>query len=118
MVEVKKLKIEGITCAMCVKSIEKRLQKLEGIESYSVNIIDNTALIKYNDKQIKIDDIITEIEKLGYKVIYYKEKSKKEIKKLYYSFLGIFLSLLMMISMNNHSLHHSLKYIYPIITIL
>ncbi len=39
MVEVKKLKIEGITCAMCVKSIEKRLQKLEGIESYSVILL-------------------------------------------------------------------------------
>lgn len=118
MVEITKFKIDGITCSMCIKSIEKKLSKLNGIENYNINIVDNTAYIKYNKEIIKPETIIDEIEKIGYKVAFYQDENLKNRKKFYISLLGIMVSFVMMFGM--HYLHHNsiVKIIFPLITFI
>lgn len=118
MIEITKFKIDGITCSMCIKSIEKKLSKLDGIENYNINIVDNTAFIKYNKNVINPEKIIEEIEKIGYKVIFYQDDNLKNRKKLYISLIGILVSFVMMFGM--HFLHHNIiaKIMFPLITFI
>ncbi|MGE4571512.1 MAG: heavy metal translocating P-type ATPase [Candidatus Izemoplasmatales bacterium] len=60
------MKIKGITCANCVQTIEKALLKTEGIESSKVNMLQNTALISYDQDRISINDIKKVIQSAGY----------------------------------------------------
>jgi len=84
------LKISGMTCASCSAKIERKLNKLEGIENVNVNLIAEKATFEYNESKLKLNDIINMVQGLGYgaeveeNVNSDKEKQKreKEIKKL------------------------------------
>lgn len=84
------LKISGMTCAACSAKIEKKLSKHEGIENANVNLLAEKATFDYDDKKIKIKDVIKTIENLGYGAVKEedtspdkdKEKREKEIKRL------------------------------------
>ena len=61
------LDIEGMTCASCVASVEKGLGTLAGIEGLNINLLNEKAHLTYDPKLIKSQDIIDQIDKLGYK---------------------------------------------------
>ncbi|MBM7409201.1 heavy metal translocating P-type ATPase [Methanococcus maripaludis] len=64
-----KLKISGMTCAVCVKTIEKSVSKMDGVESIVVNLLDESAVINFDEKIVSIEDIGIKIERLGYEVL-------------------------------------------------
>jgi len=84
------LKISGMTCAACAAKIEKKLSKQEGVENANVNLLAEKATFDYDDKKVKIKDIIKVVEDLGYGAVKEedtnpdtdKEKREKEIKRL------------------------------------
>ncbi|MEQ6389554.1 heavy metal translocating P-type ATPase [Bacillaceae bacterium S4-13-58] len=61
------LGITGMTCAACSSRIEKVLNKMDGVEA-QVNLTMEKATVKYDDTQVKVDDIKNKIEKIGYGV--------------------------------------------------
>lgn len=70
--EIKNLKdievdIEGISCQSCVNRIEKKVGKLQGVDSVSVNLATFKGNIKYDPDRIKLSEIIAAINKLGFK---------------------------------------------------
>jgi Cu+-exporting ATPase len=64
-----KLKISGMTCAVCVKTIEKSVSKMDGVESIVVNLLDESTVINFDEKLVSIEDIGIKIERLGYEVL-------------------------------------------------
>lgn len=60
------LDIEGMTCAACVRAVERGISKLNGIEDVSVNLTTEKASIKYNPEIVRISDIKSAVEKAGY----------------------------------------------------
>src|SRR5437868_2380075 len=46
------LPIEGMTCASCVRRVEKALAKLPGVESVAVNLATEQATVKYNPAMV------------------------------------------------------------------
>lgn len=44
--------IQGMTCASCVKSIERHLVTLEGVYSSNVSLLTNKALVEYDAQKI------------------------------------------------------------------
>ncbi len=58
--------LEGITCAACVWLNERHLIQLTGVRSVNVNYGSQRARICWNDKQIKLSQILAEINKIGY----------------------------------------------------
>ena len=58
--------LEGITCAACVWLNERHLTQLIGVRSVNVNYGSQRARICWNDKQIKLSQILAEINKIGY----------------------------------------------------
>ncbi len=65
----KSLKIQGMTCASCAKSVEKAAQKLQGVERASVNFATEKLSITFDDSLVSVKEIQTAVEKAGYKAI-------------------------------------------------
>ena len=60
------LKVGGMTCAMCVKTIEETLSALVGVINVNVNLGSEKAYVTYNPKMISIQDMKKAIEEVGY----------------------------------------------------
>ena len=58
--------LEGITCAACVWLNERHLSQLVGVRSVNVNYGSQRARVRWNDNQIKLSQILAEINKIGY----------------------------------------------------
>lgn len=84
------LKISGMTCAACSARIEKRLNRLDGVESAVVNLATERANIEYDSAKVNSAELIKTIEALGYKAEKIenvskdkeKEQREKEIRRL------------------------------------
>ena len=61
------LKIEGMTCSACSNGLEKYLNKQEGIENASVNLVMANALIEYDENKLELKQIETFVKKAGFK---------------------------------------------------
>jgi Cu+-exporting ATPase len=70
-----KLHIKGMTCTSCSQTIESTLKKMEGVDFAGVNLVDKTALIKYNPARLNIGKIKEAIRKTGYEAF----ESKPEL---------------------------------------
>ena len=62
------LNVEGMTCASCSARIEKVLNKLDGVENASLNLMAKKAIIEYDPEKVKVEDFIKAIEKSGFSV--------------------------------------------------
>ncbi len=63
------LKVGGMTCATCVKTIENSLQKLDGIVSVNVNLGAEKAYVIYNPRVLSVVDMKISIENAGYQYL-------------------------------------------------
>jgi len=59
------LPIEGMTCASCATRIEKRLNKLEGVEA-TVNYATENAAVTFDPARVAPEDLIAAVEAAGY----------------------------------------------------
>ncbi|MGB3346094.1 MAG: heavy metal translocating P-type ATPase [Candidatus Humimicrobiia bacterium] len=62
-------KITGMTCATCVRTIEKSVSKLDGVIDVKLNLGNETGMVEYEPKKLKIYDIEKAITDVGYRVI-------------------------------------------------
>ena len=60
------LDIGGMTCASCVRRIEKALLKLDGVADARVNLATEVASITYAPHLIQLDDLTGAVTKAGY----------------------------------------------------
>ncbi|MBZ9624751.1 heavy metal translocating P-type ATPase [Clostridium sp. FP2] len=104
----KTLKIEGMTCAACAKTIERVIKKLPGVVETNVNFATEKLNISFEPTRVRTSDIKKAIEKAGYKacedesnVDIDREKKEKEIKALWNRFIisAVFAVPLLLIAM-------------------
>ncbi|MBT2728014.1 copper-translocating P-type ATPase [Bacillus sp. ISL-75] len=69
--------ISGMTCTACANKIEKRLNKLNGVQTATVNFALESALVEYNPDEVSVSDMKEAINKLGYR-LEQKQESKGE----------------------------------------
>ena len=60
--------IEGMTCAACVRRVEKRVSSIEGVEQVAVNLATERMQVSFDPATINEDGIATTVEKAGYGV--------------------------------------------------
>ncbi|XP_061089587.1 copper-transporting ATPase 1 [Conger conger] len=65
--EVVKMHIEGMVCHSCVKTIEGKIGKLQGIQKIKVSLESQEATVLYQTHLITLDDIILQIGLAGFK---------------------------------------------------
>lgn len=60
--------VSGMTCAACANRVEKRLNKLEGVNGATVNVALESATVDFNPDEINVNEMKSAITKLGYKL--------------------------------------------------
>ena len=61
--------VEGMTCATCALTMEKALEKLEGIHQVSVNLANETVSLDYDKSILSYADLERAVEQAGYQLI-------------------------------------------------
>jgi Cu+-exporting ATPase len=59
------LALEGMTCASCASRIERKLNKLEGVEA-TVNYATEQATVRFDPARVALEDLIGSVEAIGY----------------------------------------------------
>ncbi|MFI8200685.1 heavy metal translocating P-type ATPase, partial [Streptomyces sp. NPDC085942] len=59
------LAIGGMTCASCAARIEKKLNRMDGVEA-TVNYATEKAKVTYQGSEVSVDDLIATVEATGY----------------------------------------------------
>jgi len=64
------LKVAGMTCAMCAKTIEYSLLDLDGTTDAEVNLGNETVRVEYDPQQLKLADLEKAVTEVGYEVVH------------------------------------------------
>src|SRR5829696_10259890 len=62
------LPIEGMTCASCVRRVEKGLEKVPGVTAANVNLATERASVAYDPAVADLATLRTAVERAGYRV--------------------------------------------------
>jgi Cu+-exporting ATPase len=60
-----RLEVDGMTCASCAARIERKLNKLGGVEA-TVNYATEAATVSFDPRAVSVDDLIATVEAIGY----------------------------------------------------
>ncbi len=62
------LPIMGMTCAGCVRNVERALSRTEGVAEVSVNLATERAQVHFDPEKVKVDEMIARVANAGYGV--------------------------------------------------
>ena len=65
-IQTSELSIQGMTCAACVRRIERALTKVPGVRDATVNLITERATIQFEPSVATLDALRAAVEKAGY----------------------------------------------------
>lgn len=60
------LNIQGMTCASCVRRVEKSLEKVPGVSGATVNLATRKATVSYDPAAASPEDLAQAVEAIGY----------------------------------------------------
>ncbi|MFN2470554.1 MAG: heavy metal translocating P-type ATPase [Gaiellaceae bacterium] len=60
-----RLEIEGMTCAACAARVERKLNKLDGVEA-AVNYVTGEATVSFDRTRVDVEALIGAVEGIGY----------------------------------------------------
>ena len=69
--------IKGMSCQSCVRKVEVNTEKIDGVSSVEVNLTTEKAKIIFDRKVVKISEIKSSIEDLGFQVVGEKVSTKE-----------------------------------------
>lgn len=78
------IKVGGMTCATCVQTVEKALQKLDGVGTATVNLGAERAYVTYNPKVTTIQDMKNAIEDAGYQYLGTEGEETEDLERQAY----------------------------------
>ena len=76
------LKIGGMTCVMCVKTIETAIKKLDGIVDVTVNLGAEKAYVTYNPRITTIAEMKSAIEEVGYQYLGVESEETEDLEEV------------------------------------
>lgn len=60
------LRAEGFSCPSCVRKIEKRVGRLEGVEQVKVHFATARIEVDHDESKASVDDLVGPVAKAGY----------------------------------------------------
>jgi copper chaperone len=66
------IQLEPLTCPSCIKKIENVLSKTTGVDQARVLFSSSKVKAEFDSSQIKAEQLVESIEKLGYSVLSFK----------------------------------------------
>lgn len=68
MVDRVTLKVEGMSCGHCVKSIENSVSAISGVDKVDVQLDSGTVNVEFNKDVVVMEQITSTIEDQGYTI--------------------------------------------------
>ncbi|MDD6022217.1 MAG: heavy metal translocating P-type ATPase [Oscillospiraceae bacterium] len=62
----KNFSVTGMTCSACSARVQKSVERLDGVQSVSVNLLKNSMSVIFDEKKLGADEIIRAVESAGY----------------------------------------------------
>lgn len=62
----KKFNVTGMMCSGCQASVEKRMARLDGVESADVSLENKSMVVEFNEDKVGVEDIIHSVEDAGF----------------------------------------------------
>ncbi len=62
------LPVTGMTCAMCVKNVERSLKRADGVADVNVNLATERAKVEFDSDKLGASDLVARVQKAGYGV--------------------------------------------------
>src|SRR5690349_15638255 len=62
------LPIDGMTCASCVRRVERALDKVDGVAEANVNLATERARVRFDPTRADLADLKQAVEAAGYRV--------------------------------------------------
>ena len=85
--------LEGIVCAACIWLNENHIRSLPGVTHCQINYSSHRAQVRWDDSQISLSDILTEITRIGYQAHPYDPQAQEQIyesqRKQLIRYLGV-----------------------------
>lgn len=78
--EKKQFKLSGVTCQACVRRIETKVGKMQGIKKAVVNLATEELNVEYDNEKIGKEDIEKEVVSIGYGIEEKLEASELQVK--------------------------------------
>ncbi len=97
--------IEGMTCASCVRIVERSLKKMDGVHFVSINLGTEKGYV-ITDPEITFDDIKKRIDSTGYKGVENVPDAEKVLKDFRAAKLKMVISLAVMIPLTAAMILH------------
>lgn len=72
------LSIEGMSCAACSARIERKLSGMDGVLEAKVNLATERATVQYDPKKVRLSDLVSAVESLGYHAAPAEDASDRE----------------------------------------
>jgi len=69
----KTYKVKGMSCVICKNNVETSLNKLEGVNSAIVNLLEDEVLVNFDDNRINELELVKAVKKAGYELVISKE---------------------------------------------
>ena len=69
------LRIEGMTCASCVRSVEQAAIQVPGVQSCEVNLVEATARVRFEPTASTVENLLGVIAAAGYRAAIEGERS-------------------------------------------
>jgi len=63
------LPVRGMTCANCALTVERTLEKLDGVEQAVVNFASEEAAVAFDPTRLELDSVVEAIDRAGYGVL-------------------------------------------------
>ena len=73
--------IEGITCAACIWLNEQHVAKLPGVVGMEINFATRRARVRWDERKIKLSDILAAIMAIGYRAYPYDSAKSEELAR-------------------------------------
>lgn len=73
--------IEGITCAACIWLNEQHVARLSGVSGVEINYATRRARVRWDERRIKLSDILAAIAAIGYRAYPYDAARNEELAR-------------------------------------
>jgi Cu+-exporting ATPase len=61
------LKVDGMTCESCARSVGRKLSSVAGVSSATVDLAAGKATVQRDESRASVDDLIAALGQIGYR---------------------------------------------------
>ncbi len=96
----KTYEVKGMTCVICKGNVEKALKNTKGVSDCKVNLLENEALVTFDENKVNEEDLAKSVADAGYELVIRKSNAP-DLEKVIMIVSAILVLILMVFSMGH-----------------